>query len=199
MGTIIRFIVSAPVAAVVTVLIFLFIYNQLSPRPFLYTTPEEPRAVYFQIEEPELICVDCGGWFWLPEKPDTSNPWSDSEKVAKEAPLLEQPSCDLNCEPVRVELDFPNNTPNAPVDTFYPRYPEACIDKGVEGLVTVRFDVTPEGRVTNIAILESPDRCFNQPIISAVRKWRYRPQYGDDGKPIAQPGVTKSFKFELPE
>ena len=44
------------------------------------------------------------------------------------------------------------------------------------GYVVVRFDVDHEGRVSNVAVVEShPDDRFNVSAIAAVKEWRYDP------------------------
>lgn len=205
MGTIIRFIVSAPVAAVITVLIFLFIYNQLSPRPFLYTTPEQPGNVYVQLAaaEPGLICIDCGDWFWLPEKPSTSNPWSSSEKAVKEAPRLspQRPATRIEITPFSSDGARPCDGSGGDIRLLLhrisPPYPEACLRKNAEGTVIVQYDITKEGYAANVVILETPDDCFNRAVISIVRKYRFRPLCRSDGTPVGRTNVKEAINFKL--
>ncbi len=82
-----------------------------------------------------------------------------------------------------------------PIIRMEPSYPEGCRAKGVEGIVLVQFDVTAEGNVVNVRIIEAPDRCFNR-IISTVSKWKYPPAY-QDGRPIKRYGVVERFNFQL--
>jgi len=84
----------------------------------------------------------------------------------------------------------------APVIRVAPLYPENCRARGAAGHVVVQFDVTPEGGVTNVQIIESPDRCFDRPVRRAVSKWKYPPRY-DNGRPVMRYGVVEVFNFEL--
>jgi len=45
------------------------------------------------------------------------------------------------------------------------------------------FDVTSEGRVENIRIIEAqPNNIFNRSVISAMKTWKYKPIAGKDIK-----------------
>lgn len=98
-------------------------------------------------------------------------------------------------------IDPPRGGPGGPVSVkpiirVAPPYPEACASKGVEGVVLVQFDVTPEGNVANVKVISSPNACFNRAVIKAVSGWKYPPDYRD-GRPVARYGVTERFNFQL--
>ena len=137
-------------------MIFLGVYNQLSPKPFLFKSSEGPGAIYFNVGEyqTEIRCLDCG-WVPLPEKPDTSNPWTNSEKVAKEPPE-HAPEAPAFTSDIQAGLeDEPKFcSGNLPlVELGSPPYPRSCVEKGVEGRLTVQYDISKEGRTMNIVIL----------------------------------------------
>ena len=77
-----------------------------------------------------------------------------------------------------------------------PSFPQACASKNVEGVVIVEFDVTPEGAVSNIRILSSPDRCFERAVRRAVAKWKYPPRRVN-GRAVARRGVREAINFKL--
>ena len=53
----------------------------------------------------------------------------------------------------------------------------------LEGYVVAMFDVTSEGRVENIRIIETqPNNIFNRSVISAMKTWKYKPIAGKDIK-----------------
>ncbi|MEO1149585.1 MAG: TonB family protein [Pseudomonadota bacterium] len=62
-----------------------------------------------------------------------------------------------------------------PIIRIEPVYPNGCARRGVEGMVTVEFDVSPQGAVLNPRIISSADRCFERATLQAVRKWKYSP------------------------
>lgn len=62
--------------------------------------------------------------------------------------------------------------------------------------VVVQFDVTAEGAVENVMVIESTGKCFNKPAVESVSKWRYRPLIVD-GVAAPRRGVQTSVTFEL--
>ena len=200
MGTFFRFFIAIPIAIVVTILLFLGIYNQLSANPFLYKSEDDPNIVYFGLEDlfPPVIICDCG-WVRVPEKPVPSNSWTESEKAAQEPPKQTPPT-------PSVEIDIPlyaGKKPGAGVGRMgHPHnmaYPQGCIEKSVEGVVTVQYDVTPEGHLRNAKIINSPDECFHDAIMSHISRWRYQPPKDDDGNPTWRRGEIITFTFMLNE
>lgn len=78
-----------------------------------------------------------------------------------------------------------------------PKYPMSAINRGTEGYVDVKFDITVNGVPENIAVLDaSPEGVFESSAISAVSRWRYLPQL-DDGKPVPFLGMTQRLRFEM--
>lgn len=204
MGSFLRLFIAAPLAFIVTALIFLGLYNQLSPKPILYATTDEPGRIYLG----DTVICDCGP-FWterfpdyiIPvQPPDTSNTWTESEKVAAEPPKQTPttPSVKIYVRSVFDEDIQPcSRHDTVPLLRIAPNYPKACLDKGAQGKVTLQFDITPEGNVTNVVILESPDDCFNEEAISSVLKWMYPPLCRSDGAPSGKRGVIETISFQL--
>jgi periplasmic protein TonB len=64
-----------------------------------------------------------------------------------------------------------------PVAMFQPipNYPFALKNAGVEGHVTLRFVVTPNGTVSNIRVMSSTRYEFEKPATEALQKWRFEP------------------------
>jgi TonB family protein len=94
-------------------------------------------------------------------------------------------------------------TPAAPVTTGGallrsppPSYPRRARTRGIEGEVTVRYDVDERGRVESVAILSSaPGRTFDAAVRRAVRKWRHEP-FMVEGQPVAA-SITRTFEFAI--
>ena len=79
-------------------------------------------------------------------------------------------------EPVFVEATI---APNA-LGSFQPDYPGAMIRQGLEGNVTVRVTISPEGRVSDIVKISATDESFWLATQKhALRKWRFRPATRD--------------------
>jgi protein TonB len=67
---------------------------------------------------------------------------------------------------------------------------------GKEGWVKVAFTITARGTVTDAVVVESkPRRLFNRSALTAIRKWRFKPQVVD-GKPVPV-RATQVIEFKL--
>ena len=77
-----------------------------------------------------------------------------------------------------------------------PTYPIRASERGLEGFVTVEFDVLADGTVSNVRVIESSHSLFERPAIEAAEKFRFKPRVVDG---IAQPsyGLRNRFTFEM--
>ena len=77
-----------------------------------------------------------------------------------------------------------------------PAYPIRASRLGLEGFVTVQFDVNPDGSVSEVSVIESSHGIFEQAAIKAARKFRFKARVIDG---IAQPahGVQNRFVFRM--
>jgi protein TonB len=77
-------------------------------------------------------------------------------------------------------------------------YPVEAKDKKVEGYVRVAYDVSVDGSVTNVRVIESdPPGVFDEAAVAAVRGWRFHPAISD-GKPVVKELVSR-VNFKLGE
>ncbi|MFQ5562989.1 MAG: energy transducer TonB [Parvularculaceae bacterium] len=88
---------------------------------------------------------------------------------------------------------------DGPIIRTRPVYPQRCLARGVEGSVLVQFDVTPEGDVVNVRIIDSPDSCFNRAVLRSVTQWKYSPATDANGKPVMRYNVVSAVSFRLEE
>jgi TonB family protein len=66
-----------------------------------------------------------------------------------------------------------------------PEYPPDALQSGVQGWVDLTFMVTPEGKVTNVVVVDStPPNIFNRAARDAMARTRYKPVI-QNGRPIA--------------
>ncbi len=77
-----------------------------------------------------------------------------------------------------------------------PVYPADALKRGLEGSVTLRFDVTARGRVENAAVTHSTDAVFDAAALAAITQWRYLPRLAD-GKRVASENVQTVIRFQL--
>jgi periplasmic protein TonB len=185
-----RWIFGLPLAALVTAGLFAVMAG-LIQKPTVTLLPKK--------DAPEIDI------HMKPLPPDGPETKLKNEKVPKTPPIeIEFPGRREVPGPV---VPKPGKTPidpkgpeggnqfSGPVIRVAPPYPEACRSRGIEGDVIVQFDVTPEGTVVNVQIIDAPDRCFNR-IVSTVSKWKYPPSYRN-GRPVMRYGVVERFNFQL--
>lgn len=77
---------------------------------------------------------------------------------------------------------------------FQPDYPGTMIRQGMEGAVTVRVTISPEGRVTAIEKVSATDESFWLATQRhALRKWRFRPATRDGVATASTKTLTVRF------
>ena len=79
-----------------------------------------------------------------------------------------------------------------------PTYPTRAAARGLEGTVLVQYDVTTEGQVVNVVVLESSDRIFEKAAITAAYRFKYKPKTVD-GIPYESKGLRNLFRFLMEE
>ncbi|WP_313809058.1 TonB family protein [Sphingobium sp.] len=79
---------------------------------------------------------------------------------------------------------------------FQPDYPGAMIRQGMEGKVTVRVTIGPDGRVIDIERLSATDEAFWLATQRhALRKWRFRPATRDGVAISSSKVLTVHFRL----
>jgi TonB family protein len=80
-----------------------------------------------------------------------------------------------------------------PLIRWNPEYPDVALTRGLEGHVTVGFDVDAEGTVEDATVTDSePAGVFDAAALAAVRRWRYAP---DEQRPSTH--VVERIEFSL--
>lgn len=78
-----------------------------------------------------------------------------------------------------------------------PKYPSRAIQRGIEGYVDVRFDISEIGVTYNISVTRAnPEGVFEKSALAAVKRWRYQPKM-EDG--VGQPyeGMIHRIVFNM--
>jgi len=63
-----------------------------------------------------------------------------------------------------------------------PNYPNHARGEKLQGTVVLQVTITIDGRATNISILKDPGMGLAEKAVKDVRKWRFKPAVGPDGK-----------------
>ena len=71
-----------------------------------------------------------------------------------------------------------------PISQVAPTYPAELRKAKVEGMVTLVFLLSEEGRVEDARVETSSRPEFERPALEAIRKWRFRPGM-KDGQPVS--------------
>ncbi|HEV3253050.1 MAG TPA: energy transducer TonB [Candidatus Acidoferrales bacterium] len=77
-----------------------------------------------------------------------------------------------------------------------PEFSDAAVKAKVQGVVILHCVVTAEGRASGIVILKHMGVGLDEKAVQAVRRWRFKPATGPDGKP-ATVGVEIEVTFRL--
>ena len=77
-----------------------------------------------------------------------------------------------------------------------PRYSREASKKKAEGTVVLQVVITADGRATNVTIVKDPGDGLGQQAVESVRKWKFKPADGPDGRPVAVLcPIEVSFRF----
>jgi TonB family protein len=77
-----------------------------------------------------------------------------------------------------------------------PRYSGDARKAKVEGTVVLQVVVTTDGRATNVIIVKDPGKGLGLQAVESVRKWKFKPAAGPDGRPVAVTcPIEVTFRF----
>ncbi|MEO1243949.1 MAG: TonB family protein [Pseudomonadota bacterium] len=94
-----------------------------------------------------------------------------------------------SCAPALEEINPRDRQPKLRIP---PKFPEQCMAAArLSETVHIVFDVSSEGNVTNLEVLQSTNSCFNTEAIQAVERWRY------ECVPNGLKGVETTMTFQL--
>jgi len=75
-------------------------------------------------------------------------------------------------------------------------YPQRAMRQKIEGFVTAKLTITPEGTVDNVEIIDAnPKGVFEREAIRALYRYKFKPKI-QDGKAVTQE-ATQTIEFKL--
>lgn len=89
-----------------------------------------------------------------------------------------------------------NDGPLVALVRVSPVYPTRALSQGLEGTVLVQFDVTANGQVVNVVVVESSNSLFERPAIQAAERFKFKPRV-IDGVALDSYGIRNLFRFAL--
>lgn len=203
-----------PVAAiVVAALLFLLMQVMIQPDDTLFRTKQDHAYLNFVRVKPaddQARTKDRR----LPEPPpDTPPPPQTPDvNVAQDSAPSSAPSLSMNMPALNLPL---NNTGGPflgspgtgggvagfdadviPVVQVAPVYPRAAKQAKLEGYVTMRITIRPDGTVVQATVIDAkPKRLFDDAAKQAILRWKFRPKVVD-GQAVAQE-ATQTIEFTL--
>lgn len=97
------------------------------------------------------------------------------------------------------QADFAGMGDGEAIPVYQPRpeYPVQANLNGIEGYVTFKFDIGPDGTPSNISVTdEKPRGVFRREAMRAIRKWKFKPRIVN-GQPIHQRNMSYKLEFNL--
>ena len=80
--------------------------------------------------------------------------------------------------------DFqPFDTPPSIEKQVEPEYPEYAKQNQIDGTVMVRVTLSAKGKIEDARVVESSNSMFDEPALTAVRQFRFKPAY-NRGEPV---------------
>lgn len=86
-----------------------------------------------------------------------------------------------------------------PTMRIEPRYPIAAAKGGIEGSVVLRFDINPDGSVSNVVVVKSvPETVFDKEATRALNKWVYqKSESGSKGEMVQLDFIMDGSKNKI--
>ncbi len=203
MGNFIRLVIGVPVAAIITVFLFVLMQRLISVDEIIQEDSAEDRQFTINDEVAEVearrrdTTIDDVQQVDPPPPPPqierqrAEQPSEGLATVMGNIPDFEAPQ--LNSDSISFSVSDRDAQPLVRIE---PQYPLRAAERGIEGSCWVRFDVTPDGTPTNIDIYRCDSSFFERASTRAVERWRYNPKV-EDGVPVARRGVETRFDFRL--
>ncbi|AFJ02536.1 TonB-like protein [Methylophaga frappieri] len=144
------------------------------PPPAQTPSPEQPDVPQPQLQAPNIdVPMNIAGGPHLGE--------FQADPVPEPVPTTSQPIMDDDVMPlVRIP----------------PNYPRMAQRRGIEGVVTVSFIITKDGRVRDPQVISAtPKNVFDDEALKAVLKWRFKAKQVD-GQPVER-RATQEIEFTL--
>lgn len=191
-----------PVAAIITVVLFLMMRQLIDIGPVNPVAETDPPDVVIKFEPidtlpdrtPDMILVD-------PVAPPPTRPAIETST----GPIDSLTSISTQVLPPvhRAEIIGSDGIviaqrDPAPVVRVQPVYPIRAAERLLEGQCTLLFDITPQGTTANVRTLNCSSSLFESASVNAVARWRYSPQI-EEGEPVMYRGVTTQLVFRLDE
>lgn len=136
-------------------------------------------------------------------QPDVQQPKMDMPRIDVPLNIAGQPYLgDFSAEPAPAPSPAPvqpgpqMDDEVVPLVRIPPNYPRVAQRRGIEGVVTVAFTITRDGRVKDpVVVSANPENVFDNAAMTAILKWKFKPKVVD-GEPVER-RATQEIEFKL--
>ena len=152
-----------------------------------------------------ILAMFAGALAWLRMNNDTVPPAPVGQRMLPQtsAPVAQAPAAPAKrVAPVtqqRKAAPVRNREARPLASNAQPSYPVSALRNGVQGSVTARLQVAPNGEVTDASIVSrngQRDRDLDRAVLTTVRSWKFEPAIRD-GRAIASVvNVPVDFRTE---
>ncbi|MCX4190607.1 energy transducer TonB [Methylophaga sp. OBS3] len=137
-----------------------------------------------------------------PEQPDVPQPQLSAPNIDVPLNITGGPHLgDFKSAPAPDPGPAPSAQPQmdgevVPLVRIPPNYPRMAQRRGIEGVVTIAFTITKDGRVKDPQIIKSnPENVFDAAALAAILKWKFKPKQVD-GEAVER-RATQEIEFKL--
>ncbi len=198
----IRWIIFTPIAAFLTVLIFIgmraLISKEFQPQDKSENLSFEinPKVEDVKVIERETQIDQVKKVITPPPPPQIERAKADkpTEKIASiegAIPEFETPKIDKANFKITV-----SDRDAQPLVRIPPIMPPRFMQGDNSGYCTVRFDVSPEGQPFNVQTMTCTSSQLKNATVKSVQKWKYNPKIVD-GRSVSRTGVESKVRFDL--
>jgi protein TonB len=200
MASIFRSVLGIPIAAIVVVALFLLMYGLIRVDTLPDAEEADPVNIQIgrQIQDTELTNQKR---FERPQldQPPPPPPAINQQNFRPNVDGVQAaaPTFEAN---VDIGSGFNPDRDAQPIVRIGPSENEfqRCIRSDEQRVerVSLEFDVTPEGQVTNVRVIDSTDSCYERSAIRAAQRWKYNPKIVD-GEPQPRFGVRTVIAYQV--
>lgn len=143
------------------------------------------------------------------EPPKQQQPQIPKQSVSQDTPL-DSPQIDINMPDIAMDMSISQHSMLGdavvgmgmgdsdvlPLVRMSAQYPQRAIRQKIEGYVTARLFINPEGTVDNVEIVQAePKGIFEREAIRALYRYKFKPKM-DGGHAVAQVAL-QTIEFKL--
>jgi len=199
MGNTLRWLIGVPVAALVTVGLFILmtvlISAEFEPQDKVETATFEinPKVEDIKVIERETKIDQVQKVVTPPPPPQIERAQADkpTERIASlegAVPEFETPKIDR--QSFKIAVSDRDAQPLVRIPPIMPTRAERS------GHCNVKFDVSPQGAPFNVVATYCSQSLFERATVKSVEKWKYNPKVVD-GRNVARSGVESKITFNL--